>query len=110
VSTTATEGWRELAAPCADPECLDSNGRRSLAEPEADGNHRYFACPECGFTFGWQRAQPVAVNSEGSCAVGVPEALRRNASAAMHAAISGAAERPKLPLLQIGRRPDAHPA
>lgn len=89
---------------CRDPECADAAGNPSAAEPEQDGEHRYYACTTCGFAFGFERAQAVAVNSAGTCAVGIPEDLRRRASAAMEGAL--AATPPPL-LLQIGRRPDA---
>lgn len=94
----------ELVA-CFDPECLDEAGNRSLAEPEQDGEHAYHHCPQCGNDFGFRRVRPqsVAVNSEGACAVGVPEHVRLRASAAMEGAI--AASQP--PLLQIGLRRDA---
>lgn len=90
---------------CFDPECVDEAGTRSLAEPEQDGEHAYHHCPECGNDFGFRRVRPqsVAVDSAGTCAVGVPEHVRLRASAAMEGAI--AASQP--PLLQIGRRPNA---
>ncbi len=85
---------------CADPAC---NGR---AEPEQDGDHTYFECPECGYAFGFTRLSTVAVQQDGACAVGVPEDLRRAASQPMTNAL--AASQP-LPLLSIGRRPNAQP-
>lgn len=94
----------DTAVACADPECLDDTGQPSWAEPEQDGDHVYFECVVCGYTFGYERLQtaPVAVDSGGVCAVGVPESLRRFASAGMDQALASQG-----PLLQIGRRPDA---
>lgn len=80
--------------PCADPRC---NGR---AEPEQDGDHTYLECETCGYCFGFERAETVAVNSEGTCSVGIPEDVRRAASRPMTNAL--AASQP--PLLSIGRR------
>lgn len=84
--------------PCNDPGC------RGRAEPEQDGDHTYFECLECGYAFGFTRLETVAVQRDGACAVGVPEDIRRAASLPMTNAL--AASQP-LPLLSIGRRPDA---
>jgi hypothetical protein len=80
--------------PCSDPSC---NGR---AEPEQDGDHTYFECVDCGYCFGFQRVETVAVNRAGHCSVGIPEDVRRAASQPMTNAL--AASQP--PLLSIGRR------
>ena len=81
---------------CPDPECFDGSGR-SRAELEHDGEHRYFACSTCGYSFGYQ--QVAAAESETGCPVGIPEHIRRAATPA------GASGRPAPVLLQIGRRP-----
>jgi hypothetical protein len=59
---------------CIDPSCVDSSGRRSVAEQEVDGDCSYYECPECGYVFGWERT--VSTNA-GACVMGVPENLRR---------------------------------
>ncbi len=84
---------------CADPEC---SGR---AEPEQDGDHGYFECVTCGYAFGFTRMSP-ALQSAGACAVGVPEDVRRAASQPMTNAV---AKSQPLPLLSIGRNPNAQP-
>lgn len=91
----------DRAVPCFDPECLDEHGNRSTAEPEQDGEHRYHACTTCGYTFGYHRvpATTITAKSGDTCAVGIPEDLRRSASAAMQHALDNST-----PLLQIGRR------
>ncbi len=116
--TGSPEQWRELAVPCADPDCLDAHGSRNLAEPEGDGEHRWHECPVCGYAFGWHRATPTlaaaavggsGAKSDGVCAVGVPEGLRRAASAAMNRNLNHSTDRStdrSTPLLQIGRRAD----
>ena len=98
-----SEPWRDVARPCP-LRCQDEHGLHGVAEPEQDGEHRYHECTNCGYAFGWARVDvlSVQVKSEGSCAVGVPEDLRRRASAAMNAALAADAE----PLFTIGRRPD----
>lgn len=84
--------------PCPDPEC------GGLGEPEQDGDHTYCECTTCGYAFDYQRLAAVAVAPDGtSCAAGIPEHLRRAASAPVENTL--AATRPPL-LLQIGRRPD----
>jgi hypothetical protein len=67
----------EGLAPCRDPECA------GVAEVEVDGDHRYFECMECGFCFGYER---ISVSTDETCAIGVPEDLRRSASAPMEQA------------------------
>lgn len=80
-------------------------GCDAVAEPEQDGDTAYLHCPDCGNDFGFQReVVSVTANPGGTCAVGVPEQLRRRASAGMENAL-----RRQPPLLQIGRR-DASPS
>ena len=67
----------EGLVPCRDPEC------DGIAEVEVDGDHRYYECMECGFAFGYQR---ISVSTDETCAIGVPEDLRRSASAPMEQA------------------------
>lgn len=43
--------WVEEAVACIYSPCT---GR---AEPEQDGEFRYYACPDCGGEFGYQRVQ-----------------------------------------------------
>ena len=90
------------SVPCTDPAC---GGR---AEPETDGDHTYFECPACGYTFGFTRTGNVLANPADACAVGIPEDLRRAASRPMTDALRASTP---LPLLSIGRRPNAavHP-
>lgn len=90
------------SVPCADSQC------RGRAEPEQDGDHTYFECLECGYAFGFTRSETVAVQPDGACSVGISEDVRRAASQPMTNAM--AASQP-LPLLSIGRRPNAsvHP-
>lgn len=86
----------DRAARCADPEC------GQVAEPEQDGDLHYWACTGCGYTFGFiQITQPFHADSDGTCSVGVPETIRRAASAPMHRALG--------PLHSIGIR-DGNPA
>lgn len=94
-----TSSHLDEAVACADPEC------GATAEPEQDGEHRYYECPACGFAFGYQRLRPqaVGVNPDGACAVGIPEDVRRRASQPFETAQA----RTRLPLLTIGRPPNA---
>jgi hypothetical protein len=84
------------SVPCADPQC------RGRAEPEQDGDHLYFECITCGYAFGFTRSETV-LHPANTCAVGVPEDVRRAASQPMTNALRASAP----PLLSIGRRPDA---
>lgn len=61
------------AVPCRDPECA------GVAEPEQDGQTGFLACTECGHEFGYYKIEttPVPVDAQGSCAIGVPESIRR---------------------------------
>lgn len=88
--------------PCADPAC---GGR---AEPEQDGDHLYYDCTQCGYTFGFTRTDTTLAHRDNTCAVGIPEDIRRAASEPMTQALR---KTTPLPLLSIGRRPDApvHP-
>jgi hypothetical protein len=90
------------SVPCADPQC------RGRAEPEQDGDHLYFECEDCGYAFGFTRSETVLAQPDGSCSVGVPEDIRRAASQPMTNALRDSSP---LPLLSIGRRPNAavHP-
>jgi hypothetical protein len=82
-------------AQCGDPEC---GGTATL---EQDGDHcTYWACEECGFEFGYE----LISQQDETCQIGVPESIRRQASAAANAVFDDGK-----PILQIGRRPtDAH--
>lgn len=61
---------------CFDPECVDQDGSRSIAEPEQDGDLLYKSCRECGAEFGW--AKVAATQTD--CQLGIPEATRRSGS------------------------------
>ena len=78
-----------------------------LAEPEVDGDHRYWECEseDCeapGYQWGYELLRDVV--SEGSCQLGVPESVRRNSSAPMEQAM----RKPGVVDLglTIGRRPE----
>lgn len=87
----ATGTDRDIPLPCVDPDCVDRDGNRSIAEPEMDGDVRYHECLECGHAFNYRRVR--AAQPADTCAVGIPEAVRRRASVE------------PAPLLQIGRPP-----
>lgn len=87
------------AVPCTDPEC------GGQAEPEQDGDHAYYECLRCGYSFGFTRTETLALNPDGACSVGIPENLRRAASQPMTNALA----RSQPPLLSIGRRDGLHP-
>lgn len=89
------------AVACKDPACP------GLAEPEQDGDHTYYECDLCGYSFGFERAETVAVNPDGACSVGIPESVRRVASQPMTNVL---AAQPQLPLLTIGRPRATGPA
>ena len=82
---------------CADRGCSGT------AEPEQDGDVTFHECQRCGYTFNFRRTPAEAAQDGDTCAVGVPESIRRDASAPMRAAL--AADQPA-PLLSIGMRPD----
>jgi hypothetical protein len=65
-----------------------------MAEPESDGELRYYACAECGFEFAYEMTR----QPEGTCQLGVPEEVRRIAS------IAPAQEKQPVFLGTIGRR------
>jgi hypothetical protein len=77
--------WVDGPVSCYDPECPGK------AEPESDGDTRWYGCTKCGFEFGHQ---VVRSPDAGTCAIGVSAETRRAVPA------SGPV------LLQIGRRPD----
>lgn len=86
--------WVDQAVPCRDPECAERGG---MAEPDGDAEMRYYTCTECGYEFGYQQVK----QDTGTCQIGVPEGVRRAASAGAERAM--AQSQPVL--LQIGRRP-----
>jgi len=65
--------WVDEPVPCGDPECAETGG---MAEPESDGELRYYACVACGYEFGYEMTR----QPEGTCQLGVPEEVRRIAS------------------------------
>lgn len=68
-----SDGWVDEPVPCHDPECAEAGG---MADPESDGELRYYACTSCGFEFGYE----LAAQDAGACQLGVPEEIRRAAS------------------------------
>lgn len=60
--------WVERCEPCMDEDC------EGIAEPEQDGDIRYWACTRCGTEFGYQR---VSQPQPGACQLGLPEETRR---------------------------------
>jgi len=82
--------------PCGDPECS------GVAEPEQDGDCAYWACPECGYEFGYQLLG-TGSKEDGSCQIGVPESIRRAASAPAQRAFDE--QTPGVFIGQIGKRP-----
>lgn len=81
--------WYDTAVACRDPECP------GVAEPEQDGDTYFHACVECGYEFNFRIIRTTTVAGTDTCAIGVPESVRRSAS------ITPGGD---LPLLQIGRR------
>jgi hypothetical protein len=79
-----TDNLKELGTeedrPCRDPECT------GIAEAEIDGDHKYFACGECGYEFGHTKIAGNIMSDE-NCGIGVPESLRRRASEGMAGAM-----------------------
>jgi hypothetical protein len=57
--------WTAQTRPCPDPECP------GLAEPEEDGDHRYWACAECGYESGYEKTKSTAT----VCSAGVPQVI-----------------------------------
>jgi hypothetical protein len=84
--------WVDEPVPCFDPECAEDGG---MGFPEADGDLRYYACPECGMEFGYEQVRQDA----GACQIGIPEEVRRAAS------IAPAQDPQPVFLGTIGRRP-----
>jgi hypothetical protein len=90
--------WVDEPVPCGDPECAEAGG---MAEPESDGELRYYACTTCGYEFGYEMAR----QDEGACSLGIPEEVRRAASI-NPGSIAPAQEKPPVFLsTTIGRRP-----
>ena len=72
----------DKAVPCRDPSCEDpETGERSLAEPDQDGEHKYYVCEVCGMEFGYTQIEQAAAT--GNCSIGVPETTRRALSGTM---------------------------
>lgn len=87
---------------CADPEC------GGTAEPDQDGDHRFWSCNDCGYDFGYEKIETnlLAEGADGSCSVGIPESVRRQASSGMEAAMAKEAQAQPVDLgLSIGKRP-----
>jgi len=63
------EAYEAGSVDCKDEEC------DGVAEPEKDGGHTYYACVECGMAFGYEQTDEE--QQDGSCAIGVPEDLRK---------------------------------
>lgn len=59
------------------PVCPDELGKQTLVEPEQDGDHLFYECEECGYAFGYERITEGRI--EGSCALGIPENVRKAA-------------------------------
>ncbi len=79
---------------CTDPGCA------GIAELDTDGEIGFYDCQICGYTFGWHiTRERIIPKSDGACAVGITEAVRRAASAPASTHLG------TTPLLQIGRRP-----
>jgi hypothetical protein len=74
---------------CYDPGCPGT------AIPEEDGLMQWWACPECGYEFGYEAIPQAA----GACSLGVPAQVRSRAAALP--------PEPGAPVFlgQIGRRP-----
>lgn len=108
-ASSVTELGQVEVRDCADPECLAESGP-GTAEPEQDGDHRYFICQVCGFEFGWDRmpTETLAVGQDGSCSVGVPEEVRKAASGLHDRAQAQIDRQQSAPVnlgLKIGKRP-----
>ena len=63
------------AEPCANPDCDNE-----FVEPESDGDVSYLECEVCGYAWGYRRLEE-RTRIDGSCSLGVPESVRRAASA-----------------------------
>lgn len=85
--------------PCRDPDCP------GIAEPEIDGEHRFWWCTICGFEFDYEIVSDLQTGD--SCQAGISEGVRRAFAetpgvAANPASVSDPNARP---LFQIGRKP-----
>lgn len=78
------EPWVEEAVGC--PSCGEA------AEPEDDGDTRYFACTVCEYEFGFRQVRQDAT----SCQLGISEQTRER--------LQPPARRTPVPV-QIGKRP-----
>jgi hypothetical protein len=68
-----------------------------FAEEEIDGIVRYWVCQGCGFEFDYT-TEPVSGGHD-DCQLGVPEEIRRRASAPMEEAVAATSFPRKLPLV-----------
>lgn len=75
---------------CGDPECAEANSPLLTAEVEVDGDHKYHVCIECGYNFNYQKVEGSGV-ADDACSIGVPESIRKIASAAPEGAIANLA-------------------
>jgi hypothetical protein len=94
------DSLRELGtaedSPCRDEEC------DGTAEVEVDGDHRFRVCQKCGFEFGYEKIETTGETH--ACGIGVPESIRRAASAGLEGAIRSEAAKQPVPV-QIGFGP-----
>jgi hypothetical protein len=79
-----TEPVTAAAREC--PSCPYEYETTTMVEPELDGDLRYYECHVCGHEWGWERLE---AQQENTCSMGVPEDVRRAASAGMEKAMSG---------------------
>ena len=75
--TITSTGVQSRLTHCFDPECVDRDGSRSIAEPEQDGDLLYLSCQVCGSEFGWAKVPATQTD----CQLGIPEETRRAGSA-----------------------------
>jgi hypothetical protein len=94
---SVAERWVDAPVTCGDPECPES---QPSAQPEADGDLRYYACL-CGYEFGFEKAAP----AEGNCSLGVPEEVRRAVSIEPGSSAPPQGPQPVFLGTTIGRRP-----
>lgn len=94
--------WVDEPVPCFDPECAEVGG---MAEPESDGDLRYYACTTCGYEGGYEQVRQDA----GGCQLGIPEEIRVKYSASQPPGVvtleAGSARRSVFLGTTIGRRP-----
>jgi hypothetical protein len=69
------------------PVCPDEYDTVTIVEPDVEDQTEFFSCPECGYEWGWSKIE----TPQDTCAMGVPEDVRRRASAGMESAMSGGA-------------------